>query len=116
MLARMEIMWARSLLRRVPMFQTERKTLCPEMSRLCLPGRMSSVSACKSQNSALICLPLRCVPVVIPQVLRRTGKSGASGSRPVHDEELAGFPVYLGAIKNVEAGDATFEHVAIYRG
>ena len=64
------------------------------------------VSACKSQNSALICVPLRCGPIVIPAP-PPTARLGTFVAMPVHDAAFLGSPLYVGAIKIVELGDTT---------
>src|SRR6266702_8130148 len=71
------------------------------------------VSACKSQNSALICVPLRCGPIVIPAP-PPTARLGTFVAMPVHELASAGFPEYLGAISIVDAGETTCR-VAIYQ-
>ena len=73
-------------------------------------GPKVMVSACKSQNSALICLPLSCGPLVIttPPPTGRFFTYGGNAARLVHAAMSVGSPLYLGAIKMVEDGETTF--------
>src|SRR5437867_5910996 len=60
-----------------------------------LAGSNVIVSTCKSQNSALICLPLRCGPIVIPAPPPGTRFTtyGAAAALPVHEPLTAGGPL-----------------------
>jgi hypothetical protein len=79
-----------------------------------VPGAVAGpkvmVSACKSQNSALICVPLRCGPLVItpPPPTGRFFMYGGAAARLVHAAMSVGSPLYLGATKMVEDGETTF--------
>src|SRR5437762_9668565 len=76
-----------------------------------VPGTVAGpkvmVSAWKSQNSALICVPLRCGPLVItpPPPTGRFLTYGAAAARLVHAVMSVGSPVYLGATNMVEDGE-----------
>src|SRR5206468_4531441 len=65
------------------------------------------LSACKSQNNALIWAPLRCGPVVIPAP-PPAARFGTAVATPVHEALRRGFPLYLGAIRIVADGETTF--------
>src|SRR5436190_17225253 len=55
-------------------------------------GPKATVSTCKSQNNALICVPLRCGPIAIPAP-PPAARLGTLVAMPVQEVLTAGFPL-----------------------
>ena len=102
------------LLRRIPMFRTERSSWCLEMCRPCFRTKVM-VSACKSQNSALIlCATAMRSACRVPPGVRLAGKlTVALVELPAHEATCCRISRRsVGAMKIVEAGDTIFSMLA----